>query len=255
MQMPFPGMDPYLEHPLLWPSVHQQLLVWIAHQLAPRLRPRYIASVEQRVFIEEPARPTDPATSAPLIVEAPGLLPEGLEVREAYLEIQDRYRELKVVTAIEVLSPTNKVPGPGRLSYRIKQRQVLNSECHLVEIDLLRQGRHTLAVPEVLARAAAPYDYLVSVNRWPQRERFELYACRLRDRLPSIKLPLAEPDADVPLDLQMPLEQAYDDGSFMLKVRYDDPCQPPLSADDQAWATACWQTYRAAHPELFPPPV
>ena len=27
MTMPFPGMDPYLEHPALWPSVHTRLMV------------------------------------------------------------------------------------------------------------------------------------------------------------------------------------------------------------------------------------
>ena len=54
MPMPFPGMDPYLEHPILWPSVHMRLIVALANQLGPRLRPHYVASVEERVFIEDP---------------------------------------------------------------------------------------------------------------------------------------------------------------------------------------------------------
>ncbi len=49
MAMIFPGMDPYLEHPVLWPGVHNTLIVYFAEQLAPLLRPRYAASVEQRV--------------------------------------------------------------------------------------------------------------------------------------------------------------------------------------------------------------
>ncbi len=54
MATPFPGMDPYLEHPILWSSVHMRLIVALANQLRPRVRPRYVASVEERVFIEGP---------------------------------------------------------------------------------------------------------------------------------------------------------------------------------------------------------
>ena len=56
MNCPFPGMDPYLEHPVLWESVHARLMVAIANQLQPKLDPRYVASIEERVFIEGPQR-------------------------------------------------------------------------------------------------------------------------------------------------------------------------------------------------------
>ena len=59
MNCPFPGADPFLEHPVLWESVHARLIVTIADQLQPKLDPRYIASIEERVFIEGPQR-TDP---------------------------------------------------------------------------------------------------------------------------------------------------------------------------------------------------
>src|SRR5689334_6588254 len=101
MNMPFPGMDPYLEHPVLWPSVHTRLMVWMAHQLGPRLRPRYIASVEERVYLEGPGEQRIPdvhvqqvrdnggrpataeaAAHAPLILEV-----EELEIHEHYIQI------------------------------------------------------------------------------------------------------------------------------------------------------------------------
>jgi hypothetical protein len=75
----------------------------------------------------------------------------------------------------------------------------------------------------------------------------------LRERLPCIRLPLAAPDPDVPLDIQAALAQAYWDGRYMLRVRYDAPCEPALTADEQAWANACWASYKADHPDLFPP--
>ncbi len=268
MNMPFPGMDPYLEHPALWPSIHARLMVWLAHQLGPLLRPRYVASIEERVFIEQPEQQRIPdiwvqkvrnggaslattgvAVATPTIVEV-----EGLEVREHYIEILDLYHDQKIVAVIEVVSPTNKTVGAGRNAYLAKQHEVLSTECHLVEIDLLRPGgQHVLSVPYLETKAVAPYDYLICINRWPNRKRFELIGCRLRERLPRIGVPLAEPDPDVPLDLQTALEQTYEDGSYMLRIRYDEPCEPKLWAADQQWANECWAAYRAAHPELFPP--
>lgn len=50
MSTPFPGMDPYLEHPDLWPDVHHRLIVTLADYLVPRLRPRYYVSIEQRTY-------------------------------------------------------------------------------------------------------------------------------------------------------------------------------------------------------------
>jgi hypothetical protein len=96
MHRPFPGMDPYLEHPLLWESVHARLTVAIANQLQPKLDPRYVASIEERVFIERPQRRipdvwiqkvsdaegmtalADPESDTALIVEV-----DDLEIRES----------------------------------------------------------------------------------------------------------------------------------------------------------------------------
>ena len=74
------------------------------------------------------------------------------EVHESYVEILDRQTGQQVVTVIEVVSPTNKFAGAGRDSYVAKQREVLNSQAHLVEIDLLRAGQHVLAVAEWAVR-------------------------------------------------------------------------------------------------------
>src|SRR5262249_29865603 len=72
------------------------------------------------------------------------------EIREPFVEIYVGPREQRrLVTTIEVLSPANKTPGAhGRKLYLRKQREILESQVHLVEIDLLRAGPHTTAVPE-----------------------------------------------------------------------------------------------------------
>ena len=250
--MIFPGMDPWLEDPPLWPDLHESLIVYLRAQLQPLLRGRYVAAIEQRLYVEGPDRNIAPAVwirerakrdaasravtvaevDEPLVADI-----EALEVHESYIEIRDLHAGQNVVTVIEVVSPANKCPGPGRKLYKKKQREVRGSETHLVEIDLLRSGRHVLALPEMVARRRATYDYLVSVNRAVgNRGRFQFYPRRLRDRLPRIAVPLTGDDLDVPLDLQAGLARVYEDGAYRDRVDYAKPCHPPLSDEDQAWA-------------------
>ena len=105
-----------------------------------------------------------------LIVEV-----EDLEIHETRVEILDAYNAMKLVALIEVLSPTNKAAGPGLASYQGKQREVLAGECHLIEIDMLRGGRHVVSIPEWRVESLKPFDSLCCVGRWPHRNRFELY--------------------------------------------------------------------------------
>jgi hypothetical protein len=252
MSMIFPGMDPYLEVPELWPGVHNILIVNILNYLRPLLRPRYIAAIEERVFVEGPQQrefipdvllkqgrpPREQGGTAVLGAdEALEVQIPALEMHESYLEILDRHNGQRVVAVLEVLSPANKYAGPGRDSYLAKQHEVLASQAHLIEIDLLRRGPHTLAVPEWIARQHASYDYLICVNRAEGlRDRFRLYPRQLRQRLPRIRVPLADGDPDVVLDVQAVLAQTYEAGSYHERLRYDRPCIPSLSAEDQAWA-------------------
>jgi hypothetical protein len=250
MTYPFPGMDPYLEHPALWESFHARLVVALANQLQPLLDPRYVASVEQRVFVEGPQqripdvliRQVTPADEAAVAVMEPRSAQvtvvevDPLEVRETRIEILDTYRDLKIVTLIEVLSPSNKTPGPGRESYLAKQQETLASDVHLVEIDLLRRGQHTVAVPEWRMAHLTEYTYLTCVSRWPKRHRFELYRARLQERLPDVSVPLVAPDADALLSIQDAIQQVYAEGRYDRWLKYRAPCEPPLSVDDQTWA-------------------
>jgi hypothetical protein len=258
-------MDPCLEHPVLWESVHARLIVTIADQLQPKLDPRYITSIEERVFIEGPQRRipdvwiqraggaeqmvravTSESDSA-VIVEI-----ENLEIHESRVEILDSYNEMKLVALIEVVSPTNKSNGPGRASYQAKQEETLARGCHLIEIDLLRRGRHVLAIPEWRLDELKPFDSLCCVSRCPQRNRYELYPRRLHERLPRMNIPLVDDDPDVVLDLQVAYEKVYVDGRYARRVRYDQPCDPPLAAAEQAWAEERIGEFRLARPDLYP---
>jgi hypothetical protein len=176
---------------------------------------------------------------------------EDLELREKRVEILDAYSAMKLVALIEVVSPTNKAAGPGRASYQAKQQETLAGDCHLVEIDLLRGGRHVACIPEWRVELLKPFDSLCCVNRWPQRNRFELYPRRLRERMPRLAIPLESGDPDVMLDLQAALEQVYEEGRYGRRIRYDQPCAPPVALEDQTWATERVAAFRAVRPDLF----
>jgi len=252
-------MDPYLEHPVLWEGLHARMVVAIANRLQPLLDPRYVATVEERVYIEGPQRRipdvwiqkardagpavsvAEPTSTGAVIVEV-----ESLEVHESRIEIVDAYNDMKLVTLIELLSPTNKLPGPGLDSYQQKQQEILDRDCHLVEIDLLRRGEHVLAVPEWKLAELRDHTYLACVSRWPQRNRYELYPMPLREPLAGISVPLADPDPDVVLSLQAVLTQVYDEGRYQRRIRYDESCEPPLDEADQAWANQVVSPLRAS---------
>jgi hypothetical protein len=229
-------------------SVHTQLTAEIARQLTPKLRPRYLALTTRRFVLEVPegidvetsslypdAGVVESGTAAPGweigAVVAPlriaTVMPES--VPHITVEIRD-VAERRLVTAIEVLSPTNK-RGEGRDEYLNKRQKLLLSTAHLIEIDLLREGRR---VPMRKPLPSAPY--LVFLSRAEKRPVTEVWPISLDQRLPIIPVPLLSGDPDVPLNLQLALTTIFDQCGFDLAVDYARPPEVPLSPDASAWA-------------------
>jgi hypothetical protein len=144
------------------------------------------------------------------------------------------------VTAIEVLSISNKLAGSdGRAAYRQKQLELREANVNLVEIDLLRGGRHTTLVPEKgLHEAAQAFDYHACIYFAFEPDRFQVAAFRLGDRLPRIAVPLSPDKQPLVVDLQPVLDRCYDMGLYSRRIRYSQPCDPPLTPEQQAWAEA-----------------
>ncbi|MCO5170487.1 MAG: DUF4058 family protein [Planctomycetes bacterium] len=246
MPSPFPGMDPWLEDPQVWPEVHARFVPALGDALVTALKPRYLVRIEERVYVDrEPQSmradvalvdrrggghpPHAGAASTIVPVLIPTIVPE--EVRERYLVILSRDEE--VVTVIEVLSPTNKRPkgSDGRQEYLAKRERTLRSTAHLVEIDLLRAGER---VP--MARPLPPASYYVVVSRAQRRPRCEVYPIHLRDRLPPVGVPLLGDEA-VEVDLQTILDTVYDRAGYDAYLDHGRPLPPPpLDPDDEAWA-------------------
>jgi hypothetical protein len=146
--------------------------------------------------------------------------------RHAFLEIRDRGNR-QLVTVLELLSPSNKHPGPDREQYLAKRQQLLASSVHLVELDLLRGG------PRLPMEHLPPCDYCVMVSRYEDRPNVGLWPLGLRDKLPTIPIPLLAQERAV-LDLQSALHQVYDAAGYEDYIYASEP-HPPLQGADMEW--------------------
>ena len=143
------------------------------------------------------------------------------------VEIRDIAKR-QLVTAIELLSPTNK--RSGRRDYLRKRRHFLHSSTHLLEIDLHHQGRR---VP--LLDPYPPGAYFVLLNRAHKRLWTEVWPIAIDQALPTVPIPLLKGDPDVPLDLQAAFAKVHEEGSFDLAVDYGEPPDVELSVEESAW--------------------
>jgi hypothetical protein len=146
----------------------------------------------------------------------------------------------RVIAAIEVLSPDNKIPGPGRDSYDRKYDELWSAGTHLIEIDLLRDGLRVPRVSSAHIPADPPWNFVVSISRWPSR--LETYRFGLRQRLPRISIPLAHGDADVGLDLQGVFTRCYQSGPYPELLQYEGPPPGTLLDSELVW---CEQTTKS----------
>jgi hypothetical protein len=257
-------MDPYLESPDWYPGLHGSLITFMKGALQYSLPAGYYAESSQRVWLEHTRRHTEPDVEVVRSGRSPQKRSRGADLtlltepgeagpvvvtvemtehgpfKELFLEIRRRRgKAIQIVTSIEVLSPSNKKRGnPARAKFLEKQRETLESDTHLVEIDLLRGGVHTLAVPRDLAMAqAGPFDYLVSIHRSNRPNEFIVYPIALPQRLPEIAIPLLPGDRDVSLDLQNAFDQAYEFGPYRREIEYGkDVIVPRLSPEQAEWA-------------------
>jgi hypothetical protein len=134
------------------------------------------------------------------------------------------------VTALELLSPTNKIPGEGRREYEAKRRQVFMTETSLVEIDLLRGGEPMEMEP--LPRS----DYRILVAPGWDYPSARLTTFGIRHAMPEFSVPLRRGEAEPRLNLGPLLAALYELARYDLSVDYRlAPPEPPLAPEDAAW--------------------
>jgi hypothetical protein len=239
-------MNPYLEQESVWHDFHENFLPVAREMLSAQVLPRYIVKIDEHMYVHElgqeerrfagrgdlwvaPLAP-ERGGGATQLLEAPSEvgLPQIDVEGQSLLEIRDRDSR-QLITVVELLSPSNKYSGPDRDQYLAKARQLLQTNVHFVEIDLLRGGPR---MPWLGLPACA---YCVVVSRFERRPRAGAWPIGLRDRLPTIPVPLRQGDPDARLDLQEVLNRVYDAAGYHYYV-YDGEPAPRLSPEDAAWA-------------------
>ena len=250
MPCPFPGIDPFIEAQGRWLDFHQTFLVVCRSELNRHLPENYVANLEEQVHLvrssDEPLIPVRPdlvviRPSGPLEPSGPLAAVRTLEsttiplawhdleeVRELWIEIRC-LPDMELVTVVELLSPSNKI-GEERVEYLEKRAALLNRAVHIVELDLLLGGRR---LP--MLRPLPPAHAYAIVSRAEQRPDAQVYGWTLRDPLPTIPIPLENPDPDIPLRLAPAFAQTYQEGRYGKLIRYDQPIAFPLSDQNQAW--------------------
>ncbi|PDW03237.1 DUF4058 family protein [Candidatus Viridilinea mediisalina] len=220
MELPFPGMNPYLEAAGLWPEVHHHIITQIFAQIQPQITPTYIARITPYVAFER--------------IDLGSARMMELPTRYGCIEIRSLDAG-ELVTSIEVLSPANKRSGSeGAVSYEKKRQELFKSSANLLEIDLLRAGQR----PQ-LAGPLPEEPYVIFLSRVELRPAVEIWALPLEQALPVVPVPLRMPDPPVPLDLTLALRQIYRNARYDLQIDYQsDPPPPELSAEHAAWVDA-----------------
>ncbi len=254
MKSPFPGMDPYLDQH--WHDVHHALITCTRNQIRPALPRELRSRIEERVFIESdegehyPICPdvhvveyprkqsggSQPADGGAVAAAEPILVHVDREpASQGYIEIVDAGSGNRVVTVIEFLIPTNKLPGEGQTLCLKRQKDVIAAGASLVEIDLTRAGKHRwLGRWKCFRQRNARPTWHASRAGWKPGVA-ELYPLRLTEPLPALRIPLRQTDADVTLNLQSLIDQCYENGGYDT-IDYRKPPVPPLDSEGAAWA-------------------
>ncbi len=259
MKSPFPGMDPYIEDSGLWGDFHSHLIEKIYEQLAEVAPERYLVRTQERSYlvlvesegkvshpfypdvsvtategrkktprkrggtaVAEPAEEVEPVTMRAFIEE---------EHREAFVEIYEATPEQRLVTCIEVLSPSNKRPGTEGWDFYLRKRQsLLLGAANLIEIDLLRGGQR---LPMLDPWPKSPYTLLVA--RAKKYQLCKVWPVHFRRSLPRIPVPLLKPDPDLSLDLQPLIDGIYQRSRYERSIDYTRPLNSPLGPEESAW--------------------
>lgn len=244
MRSPFPGMDPYLEQQ--WEDLHTALIAKSRTFIQRQLGGDLVAKIEQRVLVEdaigysrairpdiyvsESTKPTFSSGSTATAESEGGVrLIEKVEpITERFIEILDISTGGRVITSIEFVSPSNKVPGDGLQKYMVKQDECYQAKVSLVEIDLTRTGTRKLLAHRW--RGARQYEATYQASIWwsAYGSSIDLFPMPLEKHLLTLPIPLRVTDKPAMLNVQAVLDECYTDARYDLSTDYGKPCAPPL---------------------------
>src|SRR5262245_29556785 len=150
MPSPFPGFDPYLESPGIWPGFQMSLTCHIVGTLNEVLPQGYVACTGIRrlrlpwqqdvspslVMVERPRPKPDTDTTPQSLAISPGVRVfwDREEFHIGYVTIQ-RLADKQTLTIVEIPTLIDKTTKSGLAAYRRRQAKRLRRPVNLVEID------------------------------------------------------------------------------------------------------------------------
>ncbi len=201
MPSPFPGMDPFIEDQE-WNDFYASINVVIAELLGQQVAPDNVVRIAKDSNSDHAAQQA-----------------RHLVIRNCATK--------QTVTALRIITPTEK--ESGNESYLAWRQQALASRANLVEMDLLRSGSR------LLSHGTLPSsDYLILASR-TSKQQTEVYPWTIRQKMPTIAIPLRPDECDVPFDLQIAFTTVYDRARYDLSIDYQRPLNPLLSDEDAKW--------------------
>ncbi|MEO0413663.1 MAG: DUF4058 family protein [Verrucomicrobiota bacterium] len=253
MRSPFPGLDPYLEQ--FWSNVDTRVMTYICDSIQSQIGGGLWVHLEEMVTVQDPmdqrssiyspdvhvsdqqewGKAWSGSSSYSVALAEPVIIKRASEATERWIEIRDTRNGGKVVTAIELLSPANKLNSTHRRAYRAKAKDFIDGGVNLVEIDLIRSGSSVLSISEELLPEA---PYFVSVcrnNDYPSQ--WEIYPISSREPLPSFRIPLRQQDEDVVIELQTIFNQCYSNGGYHVRIDYTKNPEPSVPEVDEEWVS------------------
>jgi hypothetical protein len=250
-------MDPYLE--MRWSDVHAKMISFIGEAIQPLLPRDLRARAEERLLLEADADDDDASgayrSDVAVIETGSGLQASAGKTAAATAPVDpvvirrfpsptlDRWVQIvdvstgnRVITAIEILSPWNKLAGRLNRQYLRKLEDYARAGVSVVEIDLLRSpSRLRMAVTEADIPPDRRTPYIASVRLGWEPETWRAYPLPLRTRLPAFPIPLRRTDAEILLELQPIMDRVYAAGGHD-DIDYTKPPEPALAEADGAWA-------------------
>ena len=262
MPSPFPGLDPYLECNGLWAGFQSNLYNRIQTALNQKMPDGYYAEIDEYVWLE-----TEQCDERLLLGKADAFLsdkngtpldmtwgqggvattseavrvtfPKAKKRKQRFVKIVGPDR-VRVVTVIEVLSPSNKERSQDREKYLDKRDEYLGTGTNLVEIDLLRDGaRMPFGKPS--PRITDYYLFICRGSNYPQAE---VWPFSIREPIPTLPIPLKPEDGETPLDLQNCVTEIYNTNRYAMRIDYSRPQTPPFAESDEDWAAKLLKTHR-----------
>ncbi|MEO0455253.1 MAG: DUF4058 family protein [Cyanobacteria bacterium P01_A01_bin.114] len=270
MSLQFPSINPYFEHPDIWPKVHQKLVKVLAELISDKLPQKYDIALRKRIYrvsgdtalvvgqtssqkssppllhgsqthyangsFSKSADPTRTQSTLTLTSPPPSLSQPTPVYVPVPQEVREDYLEIvepdagEVVTTLEILTPQKKRTGRGREMYEQHRESLLGSPVHFVEIDLLRGW-----IPLVMYGPDEESDYRILVSRSEQRPQANLYNWNVNELIPGFPVPLQHPHEKLVINLKQALDLAYERAGYSQDLNYKREPLPPLRTRESDW--------------------